>query len=676
MAPDNAGAPTGVSNTEFLGHLGQAAPDGTVLWVTHFIGNPSAQSPWGGQLYGHREHQARIADEWGKYNTYFSVAALKPDADGEFKRRKANFGRLLALVADDAHTDGLAGSASWVLETSPGKVQIGVLLDEQDPDAADERLVTAVVNVMARRGLIGGDLSGNNIVRYVRLPHGQNQKQRPGGHWQHRLAVWAPEIRYSLEDACGVFGIDLDEVRAEASAPVAQQSVGIGGEQEDKLRDAVSLIVQGRALHESINRVAASLVSSGTHGGAAVNTLRALMESSQAPRDDRWRDRYADIPRAVSTAEERFRREALARPAVEIALGGVDGQASPAQEPAALFMQAGELIEKVGPVQWLVDGYLEQEAVSVTYGPSAIGKSFIVIDQACAIATGTPWHGRKTRQGAVFYLAGEGHGGMRRRLAAWQKARGISLREAPLFVSRAAVNLMDSTSLSAMVAEVDTMAKLAGVGPAMVVVDTLARSMGDGDENAAKDINQVVSALDAIKLRYGCHILVVHHSGHDQTRARGSSALRGAMDQEFVVSGGNGLVEYANSKMKDAEKPDALSFRLERVVIGMDEADVEISSAVPNVAGDPLAMSIGKQADGSPVTVKMLADNLVHGWPGRAPLAIMLGISEKACRIMIDRAFELGIVVKDGRGYALSEKVLDKMSLSGGLLVNKEHGDE
>ena len=673
MAPDHTGAPIGVSNTEFLGHIGHAAPDGTVLWVTHFIGNPSAASPWGGQLYGAREHQARIADDWARYNTYFSVAALHPDGDGEFKRRKANFDRLLALVADDAHPDGLAGEPSWVLQTSPGKVQVGILLDETDPDGADEPLVTAVVNVMARRGLIGGDLSGNNIVRYVRLPQGQNQKPRESGAWTHRLERWSPGVRYSLDDACAVFGIDLDEVRAELAAPQVQQSVGIGGDQEDKLRDAVQLIIQGRALHESLNRAAASLVASGAHGGAVVNTLRALMESSQAPRDDRWRDRYNDIPRSVSGAEERYRREALAMPPVEIALGE---SGAPSQEPVALFMQAGELIEQVGPIKWLVDGYLEQEAVSVTYGPSAIGKSFVVIDQACAIATGTAWHGRRTTRGAVFYLAGEGHGGMRRRLAAWQKARGISLREAPMFVSRAAVNLMDTTSLQAMVAEVDTMAKMAGVAPALVVVDTLARSMGDGDENAAKDINQVVAALDAIKLRYSCHVLVVHHSGHEATRARGSSALRGAMDQEFSVSGGNGVIEYASTKMKDAEKPDSLSFKLERVVIGVDDQDVEISSAVPNVAGDPLGMSIGKMADGSPVTVRALADNLVNGWPGRETLAIMLGVSVKACRLLIDRAFELGVVVKDGRGYVLSGKVLDKMSMSGGLLVKQENGDE
>ena len=111
-------------------------------------------------------------------------------------------------------------------------------------------------------------------------------------------------------------------------------------------------------------------------------------------------------------------------------------------------------------------------------------------------------------------------------------------------------------------------------------------------------------------------------------------------------------------------------------MIGVDDQDVEISSAVPNVASDPLGISIGKAADGSPVTVKALADSISNGWPGRETLAIMLGISVKACRLLIDRAFELGFIVRDGRGYALSDKVLDKLSMSGGLLGKKEIGDE
>jgi hypothetical protein len=63
-------------------------------------------------------------------------------------------------------------------------------------------------------------------------------------------------------------------------------------------------ILAGRDLHASLRDLAAKLIKSGTGAGAAVNQLRALMDASQAPRDDRWKDRFADIPRLVETAEE------------------------------------------------------------------------------------------------------------------------------------------------------------------------------------------------------------------------------------------------------------------------------------------------------------------------------------------------------------------------------------
>ena len=47
--------------------------------------------------------------------------------------------------------------------------------------------------------------------------------------------------------------------------------------------------------------------------GAAVNFLRALMDASTAPRDDRWEERRADIPRLVKSAAEKFREPAAGR---------------------------------------------------------------------------------------------------------------------------------------------------------------------------------------------------------------------------------------------------------------------------------------------------------------------------------------------------------------------------
>jgi hypothetical protein len=63
-------------------------------------------------------------------------------------------------------------------------------------------------------------------------------------------------------------------------------------------------ILAGRELHDSLRDLGAKLIASGMSAGAAVNQLRAFMNVSTAPRDDRWQERYDDIVRLVESAED------------------------------------------------------------------------------------------------------------------------------------------------------------------------------------------------------------------------------------------------------------------------------------------------------------------------------------------------------------------------------------
>jgi hypothetical protein len=65
-------------------------------------------------------------------------------------------------------------------------------------------------------------------------------------------------------------------------------------------------ILTGADFHDSIVRLAAQLISSGTNGGTVTNMLRSLMEQSSAPRDDRWHRAFREIIPAVSSAERKF----------------------------------------------------------------------------------------------------------------------------------------------------------------------------------------------------------------------------------------------------------------------------------------------------------------------------------------------------------------------------------
>src|SRR5262245_31012061 len=89
---------------------------------------------------------------------------------------------------------------------------------------------------------------------------------------------------------------------------------------------------------------------------------------------------------------------------------------------AIKFHNAAELTRTLKPPTWLIRDWLPEHANALLYGKSEHGKSFVAVDWACCVASGTPWMGIPVKKGDVLYLAGEGEHGYVKRVAAWQQA--------------------------------------------------------------------------------------------------------------------------------------------------------------------------------------------------------------------------------------------------------------
>ena len=71
-------------------------------------------------------------------------------------------------------------------------------------------------------------------------------------------------------------------------------------------------------------------------------------------------------------------------------------------------------------------------------------------------------------------------------------------------------------------------------GAKAIVLDTLARCMGEADENSARDMGRFVNRCRELEQHYGCAIVVVHHVGKDAKRGgRGSNALNAPPTSPF-----------------------------------------------------------------------------------------------------------------------------------------------
>lgn len=65
-------------------------------------------------------------------------------------------------------------------------------------------------------------------------------------------------------------------------------------------------------------------------------------------------------------------------------------------------------------LRWLVDNVFPEEGLLCVYGASGVGKSFLCLDLAAALAEGAEWFGHTTQQRDVVYVALEGQAGLGR----------------------------------------------------------------------------------------------------------------------------------------------------------------------------------------------------------------------------------------------------------------------
>lgn len=225
------------------------------------------------------------------------------------------------------------------------------------------------------------------------------------------------------------------------------------------------------------------------------------------------------------------------------------------------LMQAGKI--EMQPIQWLIRNLVELDSLALLFGDPGCGKSLWAIDAALCVATGKMFHGHAVTTGPVIYIAGEGHNGLKRRMTAWSLVNNVSHDNAPLFVSKAPAALTDADIAKHVQAAIESVSAEHGP-PVFIVIDTLARNFGPGDENSTQDMSKFIQAADALRTISHATVFIVHHSGHgDKKRARGAMALKGALDAEYRSDKDeSGIMRVEATKMKDAKYPDPSAFKI------------------------------------------------------------------------------------------------------------------
>jgi hypothetical protein len=222
------------------------------------------------------------------------------------------------------------------------------------------------------------------------------------------------------------------------------------------------------------------------------------------------------------------------------------------------LVRATEIRDRPKP-EMLINEVLPPGGLFQIFGQTGSYKSFIVVSMAGAIANGTEWMGHKVNQeGDVAIILGEGAHDAGNRIDAWAQAHPVCSIDRIFYSVEEGIDLMDPDEVSLII---DDLTADPDKEWRLIIFDTQADHMPNGDEDKAKDFSKIKKSLQRIAHTTGAAVGLVHHTGWDDSRERGSSRQRQALDMVMQVKD----QRITNVKQKFGPKFEPIMFAIEPV---------------------------------------------------------------------------------------------------------------
>ena len=247
-----------------------------------------------------------------------------------------------------------------------------------------------------------------------------------------------------------------------------------------------------------------------------------------------------------------------------------------AKEQLAELDNAGALFDfgvldalHIKPLNWLVDGFLPEQSITIVYGNPKSGKSYVMQNLALSMATGEPWLGMRTMSNnssdsmVLWIDLDMGHYGAMRRVC--EETQGLCenfeinspglfdrfrLITPATFAGRDTprLNFFDNQSVNALEAYIKNK------NVSVCFIDTLSKITGNANENSADDMTKVFDRIKQVRDETGCSFVIIHHATkknlNSQQSARGSSVIYAEPDLVLKIE-------------KDKDNPSDLTLTVE-----------------------------------------------------------------------------------------------------------------
>ncbi len=318
--------------------------------------------------------------------------------------------------------------------------------------------------------------------------------------------------------------------------------------------------------------------------------------------------------------------------------------------------RVGELEARGEEPRWLVESLWGHQAVGFVAGHPKLGKTWLALDLALSVATGTPCLDAfpVAEPGEVLvYLAEDPPTTVRQRLAGLCRHRGLDLETVAVHVITAASLRLDLEDDRRRLEEV-----VRRLRPRLLVLDPLVR-LHRRDENRSDEVSELLSFLRELQRAHALAIMVVHHMRKGGTR-RGGQALRGSgdlhawTDSALYLQAGRG-VTVLSVEHRAAPASDPIEVRLctphdasaqphLEVVRRHTETPSASAASVPTAAALPERLIATLRSAPRPLT--------------RIELRAQLRVNNQRLGQALNDLQRHGLLTRTGRGWQIEKTVL------------------
>ncbi len=196
--------------------------------------------------------------------------------------------------------------------------------------------------------------------------------------------------------------------------------------------------------------------------------------------------------------------------------------------------------------RWLIEGLWSHQAVGVIAGIPKLGKSWLGLDVAVSVASGTTCLARfevSSPGPALIYLAEDHEADVRDRIEQLCAHRQIDFESLPVRLLCVPCLRLDVEDHAERLE-----ATVAALQPRLLLLDPLVR-MHRGDENSSSDISRLLGYLRELNRRHDLSIILVHHMSK-KSRSSLGQALRGSGDLHAWVDSACYLLPKANEQLQ------------------------------------------------------------------------------------------------------------------------------